>query len=72
MLARLLLTRVAERRCNMTWRRIATELSCVHAVTLQGSAGTVIQTTPLSEAAASILGACEVDPPPRIAHLHPL
>ena len=68
----LLLTRVAERRCDMTWRRIATELGRVHAVTLQGSAGTVIQTTPLSEAAASILGACEVDPPPRITHLHPL
>lgn len=68
----LLLTRVAERRCDMTWRRIATELGRVHAVTLQGSAGTVIQTTPLSETAASILGACEVDPPPRITHLHPL
>jgi len=68
----LLLTRVAERRCDMTWRRIATELGRIHAVTLQGSAGTVIQTTPPSEAAAGILGACEVDPPPRITHLHPL
>jgi transposase len=68
----LLLTRGAERRCDMTWRRINTELGRVHAVTLQGSAGTVIQTTPLSEAAASILGACKVDPPPRITHLHPL
>ena len=67
----LLLTRVAERRCDMTWPRIATELGRVHAVTLQGSAGTVIQTTPPSEAAAGILGACGIDPPPRITHLHP-
>lgn len=67
----LLLVRVAERRCNSTWRRIATELGRVHAVTLQGSAGTVIQTTPPSEAAADFLGACQVDPPPRITHLHP-
>lgn len=67
----LLLTRVAERRCDVTWRRIATELGRVHAVTLQGSAGTVIQTTPLSEAAAIILGACEVDPPPRITAINP-
>lgn len=67
----LLLTRVAERRANMTWRRIAIELGRVHAVTLQGTAGTVIQTTPLSDAASGILGACQVDPPPRITHLHP-
>ena len=67
----LLLTHVAERRCGTTWRRIVTELGRVHAVTLQGSAGTVIQTTPPSEAAAGILGACGIDPPPRITHLHP-
>ncbi len=68
----LLLTRVAERRCDTTWRRIATELGRVHAVTLQGTAGTVTQTTPLSSTAEGILGACEIDPPPRITHLHPL
>ena len=67
----LLLTRVAERRCGTTWRRINTELGRVHAVTLHGSAGTVIQTTPPSDAATGILGACGVDPPPRITHLHP-
>jgi transposase len=67
----LLLIRVAERRCNTTWRRIATELGRLHAVTLQGSAGTVIQTTPPSETAAGFLGACGIDPPPRITHLHP-
>lgn len=67
----LLLIRVAERRTDMTWRRIATELGRLHAVTLQGSAGTVVQTTPPSEAATGILEACQVDPPPRITHLHP-
>jgi transposase len=67
----LLLTRVAERRCDMTWRRIAIELGRLHAVTLQGSAGTVVQTTPPSEAAAGILQACGIDPPPRITHLNP-
>ncbi|GMU78417.1 MAG: IS1634 family transposase [Acidimicrobiia bacterium] len=67
----LLLIRVAERRCDTTWRRIATELGRVHAVTLQGTAGTVIQTTPLNEETERILRACDVDPPPRITHLHP-
>jgi hypothetical protein len=43
----------------------------VHAVTLQGNAGTVVQTTPPSDTAAGFLGACGVDPPPRITHLDP-
>lgn len=67
----LLLTRVAERRCGQTWRRIATELGRVHAVTLAGSAGTVVHTTPPSPAAAAFLAACEVAPPPRITALDP-
>lgn len=67
----LLLIRVAERRCDSTWRRITTELGRVHAVTLTGTAGTVIQTTPPSEAAAGFLAACGIDPLPRITHLHP-
>jgi transposase len=67
----LLLVRVAERRCGTTWRRIATELGRVHAVTLTGTAGTVVQTTPLTTAAAGFLAACQVDPPPRITHLQP-
>lgn len=67
----LLLVRVAERRCATTWRRIVTELGRVHAVTLTGTAGTVIQTTPPSPAAATFLALCQVDPPPRITHLQP-
>lgn len=67
----LLLIRVAERRCDTTWRRIATELGRIHAVTLQGSAGTIIQTTPPSTTALGFLNACGIAPPPRITHLHP-
>ena len=67
----LLLIRVAERRCHTTWRRIATELGRVHAVTLHGSAGSVVHTTPPSDAAAGFLAACGIDPPPRVTHLHP-
>jgi hypothetical protein len=67
----LLLVRVAERRCNTTWRHIATELGRIHAVTLQGRAGRVIQTTPPSTTATGFLAACGVDPLPRITHLDP-
>ncbi len=67
----LLLVRVAERRAGATWRNIATQLGRIHAVTLTGSAGTVIQTTPPSEVAAGFLAACGIDPLPRITHLHP-
>lgn len=66
----LLLIRVAE-GCGTTWRRIATELGRVHAVTLTGTAGTVIQTTPPSDTATGFLAACDIDPLPRITHLHP-
>ena len=66
----LLLIRVAERRTGLTWRRIAIELGRVHAVTLTSSAGTVIQTTPLTEVQQSIVDACGVPAPPRVTHLH--
>jgi hypothetical protein len=46
-------------------------LGRVHAITLTGTAGTVVQTTPPSEVAAGFVTACGVDPPPRITHLHP-
>jgi hypothetical protein len=39
----LLLIRVAERRTGLTWRRIALELRRLHAITLVGPAGTVVQ-----------------------------
>ena len=67
----LLLIRVAERRTGLTWRRIAIELGRVHAVTLTSTAGTVVQTTPLTTAQQSIVDACSVTAPPRVTHLHP-
>jgi transposase len=67
----LLLTRVAERRTSMTWHRIATELGRIHAVTLTGTAGTAVHTTPLTTTQAGILRDCQVTPPPRIAALDP-
>ncbi len=67
----LLLIRVAERRTGLTWRRIALELGRVHAVTLTGTAGSVTQTTPLSETAQGILRACQVTPPPAVTTLNP-
>jgi transposase len=66
----LLLIRVAERRTGLTWRRIAIELGRVHAVTLTSSAGTVVQTTPLTAVQQSIVDACGVTAPPRVTHLH--
>ena len=67
----LLLTRVAERHTSMTWHRIATELGRIHAVTLTGTAGTVVHTTPLTATQAGILRDCQVTPPPRITALDP-
>ena len=67
----LLLIRVAERRTGMTWRRIATELGRIHTVTLTGTAGTVTQTTPLTDIQQGIVDACSVATPPRVTHLHP-
>jgi hypothetical protein len=61
----LLLVRVAERRTGLTWRRINTELSRVHAVTLTGSAGTAVHTTPLTTAQTAILRDCQVPDPTR-------
>jgi Transposase DDE domain len=67
----LLLIRVAERRTGLTWRRIAVELGRIHTVTLTGTAGTVTQTTPLTEIQQGIVDACGVTAPPRVTHLHP-
>ena len=61
----LLLIRVAERRTGLTWRPIARELGRLHAVTLTGSAGSVVQTTELTDTQRGIYRPCEVTPPPR-------
>ncbi len=67
----LLLIRVAERRTGQTCRRIEIELGRVHAVTLTGTAGSVIHITPLSTVQAGILRACQVPPPAAVTALHP-
>ena len=68
----LLLVRVAERRTGMTWHRIATELNRVHAVTLVGSAGSVVHTTPLTTTQAGIVAACQVPAPAVVTALDPV
>jgi hypothetical protein len=67
----LLLVRVAERRTGVTWHRIATELNRVHAVTLVGSAGSVVHTTPLTTTQAGIVAACQVPAPTVVTALDP-
>jgi hypothetical protein len=67
----LLLIRVAERRTGQTWRQINRELGRLHAITLAGPAGTVVQTTEPTTAQSSILRACNLTPPPRITTLNP-
>ena len=67
----LLLIRVAERRTGQTWRTINRELGRLHAITLTGPAGTVVQTTEPTTTQAGILRACGLTPLPRITTLDP-
>jgi transposase len=67
----LLLVRVAERESGKTWRRMPTELERIKLVTLTGQAGTVQQTTPLSDPQREILAALDVPPPPPVTSLDP-
>ena len=67
----LLLTRVAERTCEQSWRRIERETSRLAQVTLAGEAGTIVQTTPLRPTQRAIYQALSIDPPPRVATFEP-
>lgn len=67
----LLLIRVAERRTGLTWRRIAIELGRVHAVTLTGTAGSVVHATPLNTTQVRILSDCGVPAPAAVTALQP-
>jgi len=67
----LLLTRVAERGCEQTWRRINRETSRLQQVTLAGEAGTIVQTTPLRPTQRAIYQALSIDPPPRVSAFDP-
>ena len=63
--------RVAERQTGETWRRIALELQRLHLVTLQGPAGTLQQTTQLTDAQRTLFTATGVAAPPKITALQP-
>jgi hypothetical protein len=67
----LLLIRVAERKTNHTWRRIALELGRLHLVTLTGPTGAFAQTTQLTDTQRELYAATNVTPPPRITALRP-
>jgi transposase len=67
----LLLTRVAERSCGQSWRRINRETSRLQQVTLTGEAGTIVQTTPLRPTQRAIYQALSIDPPPRVSAFDP-
>ncbi len=63
--------RVVERQTSQTWRTLARDLNRLHLVTLEGAAGSVIQTTTLSDAQRAIDTACETPPPPPITAISP-
>jgi transposase len=67
----LLMIRVVERQTTQTWRTLSRELNRLHLVTLEGAAGSVTQTTTLSDAQRVIYTACETAPPPPITALSP-
>jgi hypothetical protein len=67
----LLLTRVAERGSNQTWRNIKRQLGRITQVTLTGPAGTVAQTTPLNAEQKAIYQALSTTPPARITAFDP-
>ncbi|GHF66128.1 transposase [Kitasatospora xanthocidica] len=62
----LLLIRVAERRTDITWRAIRTELQRLHQVTLAGPAGRLQQTT---DTQVRIFRDCGVQMPPKMSGL---
>ena len=67
----LLLIRVVERQSDQTWRNASRELNRLHLVTLQGAAGTLTQTTSLTDPQRAIHTACSIDPPPPITAISP-
>jgi hypothetical protein len=67
----LLLVRIAERHTSQTWRRTRTELERIKLVTLAGQAGSVQQTTALTDQQRQILGALDVPAPPAVTSLDP-
>lgn len=56
----------------MTWRHINRELGRLHAITLTGPAGTVVQTTEPTTIQAGILRARGLTPTHRITTIEPV
>lgn len=67
----LLLCRIVERECGQSWRKIRTELERIKLVRLEGPAGAVEQTTPLSASQSQILADLEIEPPAAVTALDP-
>lgn len=67
----LLLIRVAERATGHTWPRINTELGRIHQVTLTGPAGSLKQTTRLTDTQTKLFKDCSVPLPPKMSALTP-
>jgi hypothetical protein len=67
----LLLIRVAERATGHTWPRINTELGRIHQVTLTGPAGSLKQTTRLTDTQSKHFKDCGVPLPPKMTALTP-
>ena len=67
----LLLCRIAERECSQSWRKIRTELERIKLVRLEGTAGAVEQTTPLSASQSQIFADLGIEPPAAVSSLEP-
>ena len=67
----LLLTRLAERSTNQTWRNINRQLGRIIQVTLAGPAGTITQTTPLNPNQKALYQALSAQPPARVTAFDP-
>ncbi|MDM4723571.1 hypothetical protein QTQ03_29835 [Micromonospora sp. WMMA1363] len=65
----LLLIRVAERRTQQSWPKIAAELGRIHQVTLSGPAGSLQQTTRLTDTQTKLFTDCGVPLPPKMSSL---
>ena len=62
----LLLIRCAEHSTQRSWQQVSAELGRLHRVTLSGEAGTITQTTEITESQRDLYRACQVKPPPRV------
>ena len=65
----LLLARVAENTCAVTWPQLRRQLDRIAVGTFTGPAGTFRQRTEITPAQAAILEQLGIDPPPRIYQL---